>query len=100
MDYKWTDFPAQRYEFISSLGSEKIPERMCEAINRYLVYHIEPGHFLRAVLENDLLKACQRADEENLRILHVYIGYLYNHAPSLAWGSPEAVEKWLKSDPA
>lgn len=72
-----------------------IPDRMIGGMRRYIENGIEPGDFLRAVLNNDLQEACGRADAENQRILFQYVKFLYNYAPSDCWGSPEKVEKWL-----
>ena len=73
-----------------------IPERMMESLERYVKDQVLPGDFLRAVISNDLTEAVGRADEENLRNLPAYIGYLYNEAPSRCWGSKERMEEWVK----
>lgn len=76
---------------------DSIPDYMCDAIERYLNAHVSPGSFLYAVLCNDLKGACQHADHNNIKRLHVYVAYFYNCAPMNAWGSPEKVEKWLSN---
>lgn len=73
-----------------------IPERMMDGLERYVKDQILPGDFLRAVISNDLTEAVGRADEENLRNLPAYIGYLYNEAPVRCWGSKERMEEWVK----
>lgn len=55
------------------------------------------GDFLAAVLCNDLAEACGRADEENLRNLPAYTGFLYNEAPSTCHGSIEKMKAHLES---
>lgn len=40
------------------------------------------GHFLSAILENDFMKACARADNTNARVLPIYAKFLYNIAPA------------------
>ena len=72
-----------------------IPEHVMLSLRRYIEDHQSVGHFLTAVLENDLQEAVGRADDHNLANLPAYIGYLYNEAPSNCWGSPQKVEKWL-----
>ena len=72
-----------------------IPERMMEGLTRYVEQHIEPGRFLRKVLENDLVGAAGYADEENLRNLPAYAAYMYNEMPAICWGSEEKVNNWL-----
>lgn len=76
----------------------KIPNRMHRGIMAYMVDHEKPGDFLMAVFRNDLTEACARADDENKVMLFVYIGYLYNEAPSESWGSPKKVEAWLAAE--
>ena len=72
-----------------------IPERMMKGLTRYINEHCPVGDFLIAVLENDLMEAVGRADDENLRNLPAFVAYLYNEAPGNCWGSPEAVRAWL-----
>lgn len=73
-----------------------IPEHMRGGLQRYLTHGIPPGHFLGAVLKNDLAEACRRADLENLPILYRYVEFLYNYVPSSAWGSHDNYHKWIK----
>ena len=74
-----------------------IPPRMTPAIMRYFNEKVPPGDFLRAVLENDLMKASLKADAENSIILPVYMSFLYNYCPRGSYGSKEAVRTWLDS---
>jgi hypothetical protein len=73
----------------------RIPIRIQVALNRYLTSHIRPGHFLTAVLENNLVDAMSRADEECLTTLRDLVIFIYNEVPSKCWGSPEKVKKWI-----
>ena len=66
-----------------------------ETLRRYIDNRIEPGSFVRAVLENDLKTACSCADMVNRRKIFEYVEYLYQNAPSPCWGSPEKVDAWL-----
>lgn len=72
-----------------------IPEGMHESIINYVVYHREPGGFLRAVLCNDLFNAAMRADQVNRGLLHVYMSFLFIHVPSCCWGSERAFRQWI-----
>ena len=65
---------------------------------RYFNNRIPPGDFLIAVLENNLVEAVGRADEENVHCLKAYTMWLYNVPPGRpnGWGSPAAVNKWLQ----
>ncbi len=74
-----------------------IPERMRGGLARYLMHGIAPGHFLMAVLTNDLKGAVSRGDDENQRLLPEYVTFLYNRTPSGASGSVEKVRDWLRS---
>ena len=84
--------PASMYTFREFV----IPRHMMEALIDYIDNGNMPGHFLTAVLENNLQKACAHADELNLRNLPAYAAYLYNEAPASCFGSPEAVTAWVK----
>jgi len=71
-----------------------IPERMMPGLKMWIEHGKSPGGFLRAVLENDLIEALRRADDENLANLPAFVAYLYNEAPALCWGSAEKVKAW------
>jgi hypothetical protein len=73
-----------------------IPSHMADGLLLYLRFGVAPGHFLQAVLSNDLAEACGRADEVNRRALYNYVFLLHNFAPSTAWGSPAAFNAWLE----
>ena len=72
-----------------------IPEHMIGGLRRYIENGIPPGHFLTAVLCNDLRGAVDRADDTNRRRLADYVIFLYNYVPSQCWGSPEKFEVWI-----
>lgn len=74
---------------------ERIPEHMHSAVTDYLKRGLEPGDFLRAVLENDLVQAFGRADTTNLEHMFDWASFLYNEMPSNAWGSKEKVNAWM-----
>ncbi|KKL26750.1 hypothetical protein LCGC14_2392130 [marine sediment metagenome] len=74
-----------------------IPNYTLAALKRYLDNGIPPGHFLTAVLENNLVEAETRADIENSKALKDIIMYVYWEMPSHSWGSPEKVARWIKS---
>ena len=88
--------PAQieRYEF----RQWYIPDRMRGGIARYIEQGIPPGSFLQAVITNDLRRAVEQADDENLMNLPAYMAYFYHEAPSDCWGSPEKMKAWLTRD--
>lgn len=74
-----------------------IPPHMQEALRRYVVQGIPPGHFLTAVIRNDLRNAVGYADAVNLPLLKIYVQWFYNIAPSGCFGSPEIMKEWMLS---
>lgn len=72
-----------------------VPDHM---LNRMIAYaeRGEPvGHFLSAVIDNDLMEACGRADHENAANLPAFVGWFYNECPSSAYGSREKRIAWI-----
>ncbi len=69
-----------------------------DSFERYIERRCPFGHFLTAVVENDLFEACNRADAENRLLLAEYVKWLYNYAPTGCYGSREKVEAWLKRE--
>jgi hypothetical protein len=74
-----------------------IPDYMVEGLDLWIEHAILPGDFLTAVLCNDLMEACGRADETNIRNLPAYCAYLYNCAPPACFGSSAKVRAWIKT---
>ena len=70
---------------------------MIEKLEEYVQHRVALGHFLTAVLENNLSEAVGRADEDNLKNLPAFVGYMYNEMPGGCWGSPEKVKAWLEN---
>ena len=64
-------------------------------LDRYVNQRIPTGSFLRAVICNDLMEACGRADDYNQSMIYLYVKYLYNEAPATCWGSPEKYDAWI-----
>jgi hypothetical protein len=73
----------------------KIPERMQNALRRYVLEGVPPGHFLTAVICNDLKGAVGAADDTNLELLQTYVRWFYNIAPAPCWGSKEKMDVWM-----
>lgn len=72
-----------------------LPEHMQEGMKLYIENGIEPGSFLMAVLENNLMEAFGRADHINQERIRDYCSFLYNEAPRNCHGSPEIVDAWI-----
>jgi hypothetical protein len=66
-------------------------------LNRWISHGVNPGHFLTAVLMNDLREAVVRADDDNLRALPEIVNWVRRNAPIGCWGSPQAVNRWRMS---
>lgn len=75
-----------------------IPVHMQEAIKRYVIERLRPGHFLSAVITNDLRGAVDHADAENLPLVKRYVQWFYNRAPAICHGNPQRMEDWLSSN--
>jgi len=67
-----------------------------DGLRRYADDGIPPGGFLMAVLENNLMEAFGRADEQNTLDMVEIAAYVYNEIPSVCHGSPERVTAWLE----
>lgn len=67
---------------------------MADAVKNYLEHGLHPGSFLAALLSNDLKETFARADDENGRAVRKWVIWLWNNAPSQAWGSAQRVVEW------
>ncbi len=65
-----------------------------EAYVRYVVHGVIPGHFLQAVLANDLFDAVCRADNTASGILTALVRLIHNEFPSDSHGSRAAIKEW------
>jgi hypothetical protein len=73
-----------------------VPYHLWEGLVEYLASRRPVGHFLTAVLSNDLADACHRAaDEETATHLVNLIRFLTHYAPANSWGNPVNVGAWL-----
>jgi hypothetical protein len=73
-----------------------ISDNIKETLDRYIINKIEPGSFLRAVLENDLYTALANADLENKYAIYNICNYIVNTLPTNCYGSLEIVKNWLR----
>lgn len=72
-----------------------LPDHVVGGIRRYIVYGIKPGSFLTALFEGDLFAVYALADHVNLPRIGDFVGWIYNHAPILCWGSPTKAAAWI-----
>ena len=63
-------------------------------LTRWISHGVPPGHFLTAVLCNDLREAVVRADDVNLAALPDIVNWIRFNAPPACWGSTQAVNRW------
>lgn len=84
-----------RQEMHRGLLGEDSPPHMHQGLKLYLEQGIQPGGFLLAVLSNDLMDACLRADHINRHCLPDYIDFLMENAPAECWGSKKKVDAWI-----
>ena len=76
---------------------QQIKQSTLDSLKRYVEQGIPTGGFLEAVLSNNLMEACGRADEENAATLFQICAYIYNELPAPCHGSPAKVSAWLKA---
>jgi len=81
-------------EFRHRAKWDAIPEHCRYSLDGYISFGWNVGHFLTAVLANDLAGAVGRADIENGAALPGYARFLYNYAPTGCWGSYDKVSEW------
>lgn len=84
-----------RFEGRTWLGRE-VPLQLRDGILRYVDHGIRPGHFLCAVISNDLREACAGGDSQCLDGLNAVVGWFYMEAPGECWGSAERLNAWIK----
>lgn len=76
--------------------AELIPQHMHMGFVRYIAYggpRSNNGHFLRALMNNDLMGAYGRADSYNAAAIPNWVTFLYNYAPR-CYGYPDAYDQW------
>lgn len=78
-----------------TVSYNKLPAHMQEAARLYVERGIQPGSFLRAVLENNLTESFGQADDENRLFMFEWARWLYNDAPGGCWGSKDVVAEWI-----
>jgi len=72
-----------------------VPEHTHRALLDYFNNRWEPGSFLMAVLQNDLMQASFRADHINKTKIPEIAAWIYHNAPTGSWGSYERIQGWI-----
>ena len=91
---------AEKAKFVlSTMNWSLLPDHppCIEGLQNYILHGQPVGHFLTAVLENDLRGAVTRADATNAPCLKGYVWFAHNEMPAMSHGSPELVERWIKA---
>lgn len=73
-----------------------IPEHMREGIVEYIMTGRPVGHFLTAIIENDLFCAAAHADVDNRWLLANYAQFFYAHAPVACYGEAHKRDLWIR----
>lgn len=77
----------------------RIPTAVLASVYGYVDRKEAPGHFLTAVLSNDLFTAVSRADKESFAALRELVTFIHMEVPTACHGSAEAVANWLFPKP-
>ena len=76
---------------------DKIQDHTKATLWNYLNHGLEPGSFMMAVLENDLLRVFGYADDESIRSLKPIVQLLYSRVPSGCYGSKTAIRDHMRA---
>jgi hypothetical protein len=74
---------------------ESIPPHILESLEAYAKDRRPVGHFLQAILHNDLYETVNRADIPCLKALNKIVIYVTNKLPSDCHGSRDKYRKWI-----
>lgn len=75
----------------------QVPKEFFEPFYNYLINGWEPGSCFSAVLANDFFTAIQRSHPANtVDAFKRTTGWINDKWPQTAWGSYEAVDRWIK----
>lgn len=75
---------------------DSVPMHLHCAIIGYIEQGQPVGHFLTALLGNQLVETIKRADGVNILQLREIVDWFIGYAPAPCWGSPEKVALWLE----
>ncbi len=72
----------------------RVPEHLRAGLWTWCAWGVLPGHFLQAVLKNDLRDAFARGDKISVAGLQPMLEWLWNWAPGQSHGSLQRVASW------
>ena len=73
-----------------------LPIHIRGGVERYIEQGVQPGHFLAAVICNQLKESFMYADEYNTARMFDIVNFFYNEAPLGCQGSPKKMIAWMK----
>ena len=82
---------------IDEIDYSGLPASLQGGVKRYIEQRQTPGHFLSAVICNDLQGAIAHFSIQEGHSLRDIVVWFYNNAPSTCWGSREKMDAWLNS---
>lgn len=80
-----------------NVNYDNCPAKFQGGMRRYIENRMPGGHFLNAVLRNDLTEAVSHADSTSLQLLRPLVVWLYNEAPGECWGDEESFKNWVEN---
>jgi hypothetical protein len=92
--YIHREYPIPDYNVNLPVEYYLIPEHTRESLAQYVKNGCAVGHFLSAVLANDLQDAFARADETHALCMKQIVRFVYNRIPSICHGSREKIAIW------
>lgn len=96
IDFKTDEFVQMHHHpDISPTDWRRIPPAIRDGLKLYVEHYYPVGHFLTAVLSNDLFQAVGRADADSMAGLNAIVSFIYCECPSACHGSREKVKEWL-----
>lgn len=73
---------------------DNVPPLIKESLEAWVKHGRPPGHFVAAVLRNDLHEAFCRADEQSTAAMRDIVMMMRWEVPGDAWGSKEKMVEW------
>ncbi len=86
-----------RADCLAKAESCGVEDRHAGALTRYLFDQIPPGHFMTAVLSNDLKETFGRGDAGSIANLRSILTFLHSHFPANVWGTEDRVDSYLRT---
>ncbi len=93
--------PHSQNRLLSTFALHEVPKEYADPLYNYLVHGFQPGSFWEAVLANDFMAAIGSSHPSNtvgaLKRVVTWLNDTLEHG--VAWGTPDAVQHWLKMTP-